>query len=283
MLDLAPIEPVDYLVLGHLTEDLTPTGTRLGGTVAYSALTARALGLRVGIVTAASETTSLAPLDGIRVVRVPSSRTTTFENIYTPQGRIQKLHQQASPIPFDAVPAVWRSTPIVHLGPVVHEIDPAMASGFSASVLGLTPQGWMRMWDDEGHVSAQKWDSASLLGPLAGAVAISREDVLSDEEVIEDLAHHTRVLAVTEGPAGSVLYWNGDRRRFRAPETREIDGTGAGDIYAAALFFRLYTTRDPWEAARFATRLASHSVGRVGLEGIPTRSEIDDSMMEVLS
>ena len=282
MLHLVPLEPVDYLVLGHLTEDLVPGGKRLGGTVAYSALTARALGLRVGIVTSASESTPLAALDGIPVVRTPSPQTTTFENIYTPQGRIQKLHHQAAPLSLDAVPAAWRTAPIVHLGPVVHEIDPAMASGFSASVLGVTPQGWMRQWDEAGHVSAQKWASADVVGPLAGAVAISREDVLGDEETIESLAHQTRILAVTEGPAGSVLYWNGDRRRFRAPQTNEVDGTGAGDIYAAALFFRLYTTRDPWEAARFATRLASYSVGRVGLDGIPTRAEIDESMMEVI-
>ncbi len=283
MPDLVPLEPVDYLVLGHLTEDLTPTGRRLGGTVAYSALTARALGLQVGIVTAASESTPLDSLDGISIVRVISPQSTTFENIYTPQGRVQKLHHRAAPVALESVPAAWRSAPIVHLGPVIHEIDPAMASGFSASVLGVTPQGWMRAWDEAGHVSAQRWDSAGVLGPLAGAVVISREDVLGDEEVIEALAHQTRILAVTEGPAGSVLYWNGDRRRFRAPETPEIDGTGAGDIYAAALFYRLYTTRDPWEAARFATRLASYSVGRVGLESIPTRREIDESMMEVLS
>jgi sugar/nucleoside kinase (ribokinase family) len=112
---------------------------------------------------------------------------------------------------------------------------------------------------------------------------ISREDVSGDEDVIETLAHHTRVLAVTEGPAGSVLYWNGDRRRFRAPEVVEVDGTGAGDIFAAALFFRLFPTRDPWEAARFATRLASYSVSRPGLDGIPTQSEIAETMTEVLS
>lgn len=282
MLDLVPIEPVDYLVVGHLTEDLTSHGTRLGGTAAFSALTARALGLRVGIVTAASEATSLAALDGIPVVRLLCPHTTTFENVQTPVGRVQTLHHQAVPIPFEAVPEIWRNAPIVHLGPVVHEIDPACAANFSATLLGLTPQGWMRAWDETGHVKPQHWDSAEILGPQAGAVIISREDVLGDEEVIEGLAHHTRVLAVTEGPAGSVLYWNGDRRRFRAPETAEVDGTGAGDIFAAAFFFRLYSTRDPWEAARFATRLASYSVSRVGLDGIPTHREIDECLMEVI-
>jgi len=41
-------------------------------------------------------------------------------------------------------------------------------------------------------------------------------------------------------------------------------------------------TRDPWEAARFATLIASRSVTRVGLAGIPTPQEIEEFLMEVL-
>ncbi|MGZ9224566.1 MAG: ribokinase, partial [Anaerolineales bacterium] len=58
--------------------------------------------------------------------------------------------------------------------------------------------------------------------------------------------------------------------------------TGAGDIFATAFFVRLFTTHDPWEAARFATLLASHTVRRVGLDGIPTAAEIQEAMTEVL-
>jgi sugar/nucleoside kinase (ribokinase family) len=61
-----------------------------------------------------------------------------------------------------------------------------------------------------------------------------------------------------------------------------VDATGAGDIFAAAFFIRLFKTRDPWEAARFATLIASRSVTRIGLNGIPTQSEIEACMMEVL-
>jgi sugar/nucleoside kinase (ribokinase family) len=121
-----------------------------------------------------------------------------------------------------------------------------------------------------------------MLLPQAGATAISREDVGGDDELIESMAHQTRVLAVTEGEAGVVLYWNGDRRRFRAPQINEVDSTGAGDIFAAAFFFRLFTTRDPWEAGRFATQLAARSVLRVGLNGIPTQKEINECLMEVI-
>jgi sugar/nucleoside kinase (ribokinase family) len=61
-----------------------------------------------------------------------------------------------------------------------------------------------------------------------------------------------------------------------------VDSTGAGDIFAAALFARLYATRDPWEAARFATQLAARSVTRIGLNGIPTLKEIEECLMEVI-
>jgi sugar/nucleoside kinase (ribokinase family) len=62
-----------------------------------------------------------------------------------------------------------------------------------------------------------------------------------------------------------------------------MDSTGAGDIFSAAFFVRLHSTRDPWEAARFATNLAAYSVTRPGLNGIPTQKEIENCRMEVLS
>jgi sugar/nucleoside kinase (ribokinase family) len=282
MHDVAPFQAVDYLVIGHITQDLTLEGSRMGGTAAFSALTARALGLRVGIVTSTDEQTSLKALDGIPIVSVPSGYPTTFENIYSAEeGRRQILHHQAAHIPFDLVPGAWRSTAIIHLGPVAQELDPELPADFSPSLLGVTPQGWLRTWEQDGRIIPCKWQNADSMLTQAGAVVISREDVGGDEEWIEAMAHQTRVLAVTEAAAGAVLYWNGDRRRFRAPQVEEVDATGAGDIFAASFFIRLQATRDPWEAARFATQLSAHSVTRAGLDGIPTRLEIEECLMEV--
>lgn len=282
MLNPVSPEPVDYLVIGHVAHDLTPQGPRLGGTVAYSALTARALGLRPGVLTAAGVETSLDALHGIPVILQDSPQSTTFENIYTSNGRVQYLRAQAARLGMDNVPRSWRHAAIIHLGPIASEVDPILPESFSPTVLGITPQGWMRQWDAEQRISSHAWTDAGPALAWAGAVVISREDVGGDDELIEHMSHQTRVLAVTEGAGGSVLYWNGDRRRFRAPEVPELDATGAGDIFAAAFFIRLYKTRDPWEAARFATLLASHSVTRIGLDGIPTSREIEESLMEVL-
>ena len=278
----AVLEPVDYLVIGHVAHDLTPEGPRLGGTVAYSALTARALGLRVGIVTASGPETSLEALNGIRIINVESPKSTTFENIYTEHGRLQYLRAQATRINFTNVPEAWQRASIIHLGPIANEMDVILPEGFSPALLGLTPQGWMRQWDSECRVSRTEWIDADSALVRAGAVVISREDVDGDDELIEHMAHQTPILAVTEDAAGAVLYWNGDRRRFRAPEVKEVDATGAGDVFAAAFFIRLFTTRDPWESTRFATLLASRSVTRAGLDGIPTPREIEECTLEVL-
>lgn len=282
MLELATLETVDYLLIGHVTVDITPSGPRLGGTASYSALAARSLGLRVGIVTASAPDAPLGELAGLPIVSAPSEYSTTFENIQTPEGRKQILHRRAAPLDYELVPAAWRAAPIVHLAPLAQEIPPGLARQIATSLVGLTPQGWLRAWDEAGHIHPCTWNNAEQVLPHIGAMVISREDVGGDEEQIEFFAHHVRILAVTEGAAGSVLYWHGDRRRFPAPKMREVDATGAGDIYASAFFFRMYTTRDPWEAARFATQFAAYSVTRPGLEGIPTQSEVQTCLMEIL-
>ncbi len=280
---MSDIRPVDYLLIGHVAVDLTPTGKQLGGTVSYSALTAKAMGLRVGIVTSAGEDAPLNLLDGIQIFNLPTEQSTIFENVKTEHGRKQTLHHQATSISFDDVPQIWRDAPIVHLAPIAQEVDPALANQFPSSWVGVTPQGWMRGWDENGSVFATAWENSQKVLGQVGGVVMSLEDINRDLELVELMAHHTRLLCLTEGDEGAVLHWHGDRRRYRPVKVDEVDATGAGDIFAAAFFVRLYQTKDPWEAARFATNLAAHSVTRVGLQGIPTHKEIEHCKMEVLS
>lgn len=282
MLQLAPFEPIDYLVIGHLTIDQTPAGPSLGGTAAYSALTARALGLRVGVLTAWSGEIPLDVLGSIPVVAAETEKATRFENRYSLEGRIQYIRQVATKIDFGLVPEPWRNTKIIHLGPVAQEMQSVLPAEFRPTLLGLTPQGWMRSWDRDGLIHPCAWPLAAQALPAAGATVFSVDDVAHDEEQIEWLAHQGRLVVVTEGAAGCRLFWNGDSRRFRAPLVDEVDATGAGDIFATAFFVRLAQTRDPWEAARFASNLAAYSVTRPGLAGVPTQSEINTCLMEVL-
>jgi sugar/nucleoside kinase (ribokinase family) len=276
------IESIDYLMIGHITLDKTPGGERLGGTTTFSSLMARALGLRVGIVTSWGMEISLGPLADIPIINLPAENSTTFENITSAEGRIQTLFQVANTIDLNLIPEEWLSASIVHLGPVAQEVEPAIVRHLSNPLVGVTPQGWLRTWDDNGTVVPTEWPEAAFVLSSVGAAVVSVEDLGFDESRIEEMATACRVLAVSEGSAGVRLFWNGDVRRFRPPTVTEIDTTGAGDIFATAFFFRLYTTRDPWEAARFATHLAAISVTRSGLNGIPTPEEVQACMAEVL-
>jgi sugar/nucleoside kinase (ribokinase family) len=278
----APIEPVDYLIIGHITQDLTPHGPMLGGTVSYASLTAKAMGLRVGIVTSSAPDLTLKELEGIPISSYPSEYTSTFENIYTPDGRIQYIHHRAATITANMVPETWRSAPIVHLGPVDQEIDHGLLRIFPHSIIGLTLQGWLRDWDKQGKIHLSDWPESSFVLQNAHIAVLSLEDVEGDERRIEEMLSSMHILVVTEGKAGARVYWNGDMRRFSPPQVYKGDATGAGDIFAAAFFTRYYQTRDPWEAAHFATLVAACSVTRPGLLGIPTRDEIEQDLTEVI-
>lgn len=282
MMQITTLAPIDYLVIGHITVDITQNGLRLGGTGAYAAMTAHALGLKVGIVTSRGSEVPLGPLGALPVINFPVDQSTTFENMYRNGIRLQKIHAVADNLDFHNIPDPWRSAKIVHLGPVAQEVAPAIVRNFPDSLIGVTPQGWLRSWDADGQIIATEWPESGFVLGHAGAAVISIEDVDGDEERIEEMAVACPVLAVTEAMEGARLYWHGDVRRFRPPEVEEIDPTGAGDIFAAAFFARLFTTRDPWEAARFATQLSAISVARPGLAGVPTTEEVNECIVEVL-
>ena len=78
---------VDYLIIGHVSEDLTADGPTIGGTATYSSLTAQALGKRVAIVTSAGPDLDLHPLSEVSIHMVPSQDSTTFSNEYPSEGR----------------------------------------------------------------------------------------------------------------------------------------------------------------------------------------------------
>ena len=190
MLELPSHQPVDYLIVGHVAVDITPIGVQLGGTVSYSALTARALGLRVGIVTSSAADAPLQALGGIQMVNIPAEQSTTFENIKTESGRRQILHHQAMPILLEHIPQVWRTASIIHLAPIAGELDPSLAEQLSGKFLGITPQGWMRTWDENGQVAACVWEN--------GEQALGRSDGASDPRPVFDRRR---------GGRGLILEW----------------------------------------------------------------------------
>lgn len=272
----------DFLVIGHVAKDLTNGGYRLGGTALYSALTARNLGRSVGMITCASSDVHLSQLlEDVEVVCLPSAVTTTFRNVYQQGRRRQYVHAVADRIDAESVPSRWREAPVVHLGPIAGEFDADLMSVFPSSFVGLTPQGWLRQWDEQGRVSPCRWMESRDSLSRADAVIVSQEDLQGEAGALHSQLGLSRLAVVTEGPKGATLHLHGKRYHYPAVESKSVDPTGAGDVFAAAFLVRLAETDDPHKAVRFATAAASISVTRVGIPSAPGRAEIEDVMRSV--
>lgn len=269
-------KPIDYLLIGHITSDLQPDGSRkLGGTASFSGLTAHQLGHRVGLLTSYGDDAEISALSPLQLYNAIPGQTTCFRNISTPQGRRQYCYQQGSRLNFADVPSAWRKSAIVHLGPVVNEIDPDLFDGFADSMLCATPQGMLRSIAGDGSVTFRDLADKERLLPQTQAVVLSFEDLQGDQHLVDEYARLCQLLVITENKDGARVYRNGEVRSFSAPGKNLVEDTGAGDIFAACFFHRLFKTRDPWEAARFAIELSSNSVTRRYLDSVPRQEEIE--------
>ena len=272
----------DFLVIGHVTKDLQEDGYTIGGTVTFASLTARNLGQRTAVVTRASPGLSLNPLyQGVEVLSLASPVTSTFQNLYSTNGtRTQYLRAVADPIKAEDIPPAWREARIVLLGPLTNELEGGIAKVFPNSLIGVTPQGWMRRWDGDGRVFPKPWEGAAEVLDYARVVVFSENDVQKDESVIQAYAHLADILVVTHGPGGATVYHRGEAHRLPAFETIEVDPTGAGDVFAAAYLIELERSGDPYAAAHFANCVASFSVEKPGIEGIPTLQEVEQRLAQ---
>jgi hypothetical protein len=271
----------DYLLLGHFTRDVLPDGTTVpGGTSLYAALTAHRLGQHVGVISAQAELPAGWP-DDITTVFHPSPTPPTFENRYTPQGRQQTLHTASAPITVAAIPMEWRDAPVVHLGPVLGETPQELVHAFPHALLGVTPQGWMRTWNEPlpGPVVYRPWRPAPPVLERIDALVLSIEDIHGDEALALSYAKHCRLVVVTRSAKGATLFLHGEPHHISAFDAVEHDPTGAGDVFAAALFARLHETGDALGSAYFAAYVAALSVEGAGISRIPTRDEIEQGLV----
>jgi hypothetical protein len=269
------------LVVGHLVQDLVPGGWRLGGTAAYAGVTAARLGVETIVLTAAA--IEMPTLPGLTLHRVPSPVTTRFRNEYDASGhRRQQVLARAPVIGPPDVPDHLREAEMVLLGPVAGDVDPALAALFPRSLLGACLQGWLRQVDERGLVRPlppDRWGADAVLD-RADALFLSDEDLDPAESpsVLERWAERVSIVAFTRGERGAEVCHRGEWRHIDAFPARAVDPTGAGDVFAVAFLVRFYESADAWAAARFAAAAASLVIEKEGVDGAPSRSQVEERL-----
>jgi sugar/nucleoside kinase (ribokinase family) len=269
------------LSVGHVTFDRRSEGFVLGGSVTYASVTVARLGWKAGVLTSAGPDFDAArDLPQAETFVRPAGATTKFANIYDSSGnRRQVLLSRGDEIELSPLPDGWRDPDALLLSPLAGEITESLAPSFEASCVGAIGQGWLRAFDLEGNVSARDWPDPGRVLAGVHVLFLSQHDLPAGRSPRDFLAH-VPIVAVTRGWRGaSILSRDGEVEVSGLPR-REVDPTGAGDVFAAAFLVGYHETEDPEEAAVFACCAASCAVEGVGTSSLGDRAEIEARIAE---
>jgi len=258
----------DYLIVGHFAKDLKEHGSSLGGSPFYSGAITKKLGWRVKVLTSFGPDLDIKDkkeLKDFDIRCVPSSLSTTFQNVYKNGKRIQFLYQVSSLLSPKNLPKGWQKTSIVQLAPIAQEVKENMIYSFKRSLIGATLQGWLRKQNKNKEVSFSMWRNYKKFLPKINVAFLSREDIKNDMNLLKKLAKFSNILVLTEGKNGATVFHQGEIKHFAVKKVKEADPTGAGDVFAAAYLIKFYKTKNPWQAAEFANSVASSSLKDISL------------------
>jgi sugar/nucleoside kinase (ribokinase family) len=127
-------------------------------------------------------------------------------------------------------------------------------------------------------VRARAWPSAKGVLTRLQALFLSGADVRGQEAAVTEWVQHVPVAVVTAGARGALLYVNGDRYEVRPRRARQVDATGAGDVFAATWLVRYRASGDPWEAAEAAACAASLAVEGEGWAAVPDAATLEAAL-----
>jgi sugar/nucleoside kinase (ribokinase family) len=268
------------LVVGHATLDRVGGRTLPGGPAWYAAHALAGLGAEVRVLTAAGpdlaadafRATPPGTLDAL-VLRSPA--TTAFENVYGAAGRrTQRVHAAARPLDPAALPAAWRDADLLLLAPVLGEVD---AGGFAAAVraraVGLCVQGLVRAVLPGGAVVPRRLERGAAAPGRIDLAVLGEDEAAGQADLVPILAAAVPLVAFTRGAAGCDLLAGERTRRVGVHPATEVDPTGAGDVFAAAMLLALARGDSPADAARLGAAAASIVVEGLGGATLPRIAE----------
>lgn len=289
---------VEVVHVGSACRDVAPDdprGWRLGGGVTYAALTTARLGLRtaavVGLDAAAAGASELETLRdaGVDILPVDLAEGPIYHNVETPHGREQTVVARGVPVRPVPVPDSWRNAAAWSLVPVAGEVDDEWAAvpGEDALV-AVAWQGMLRRLVAGQRVERLPPSERAILR-RADLVGVSHLDVSPETSLgtLAGLLHVGARLLITQGGHGGLLVTTGEDRPAEVlrylptPAEREVDPTGAGDTFLAALLavmVRPSIAASPGHSLarslRFAAAAGALAVEGVGLAGVPDRTAV---------
>ena len=264
-------------MVGHVTRDEVDGGVRLGGAASYAALAAACLGYETALVTVAPpDDPLLEPLrraPRLNVHCVPSDVMTTFALDYAGERRQLWLRRRARALTPDDIPIEWRQPKVAYVGAVAGECDTAFVKSLRAQFYGAGVQGWLRGIADDGRVEPARLAEAPEVQapPVLDVAIVSEEDHPDAEGVVRGFLGSRGAAAVTRGARGAAVWTAQQRVDVPAAPAREVDPTGAGDVFGVVLTLELARGKSLADAGRAAAQAAARVVEGPGLGTLAPR------------
>ena len=155
-----------------------------------------------------------------------------------------------------------------------------VVSGANALVEPTSPGGavlcQLEVPDEVVRAAANGADFFALNAAPARPIDIE-PDLLIVNRLEHEVVSRGKLVAVTYGPEGAALFEHGvEIARARPPRVEAIDGTAAGDCFAAALVVSLLEGRDRGEALHRACAAGALAATKLGAQpSAPTRRQVD--------
>jgi sugar/nucleoside kinase (ribokinase family) len=281
-----------FLALGNIdrTKNITKFGEETvygGGT--YSAISALKLDYNAAVLTRGNEALHqwIKNLEkmGIEVFLEQDESTLEVINDHSSGKWIQKILSTAGKINFD----IDRKFDIIHANPLFKEIDQQVLSKArkKAKLLSLDIQGIMRN-ERNGIMFLKELEKREewLKGIDIVHVSDSESMYVTKETEPENICNDIqsagpKIVLYTLGAKGSFILGKHFHNIPSFP-VKEIDPTGAGDVYSATFDIIYLETGDERKAAFFASAAASFCVEDFGYKNIQSREKVEERSKELM-
>ena len=270
-----------------------------GGDTSNAAVAAARQGARVGYLTALGQDPFGDALMGLwaeegvdasEVRRRPDAPTGIYFVDPHPSGRRFSYFRKGSAaslygpedLPLDYI----AGASALHLSAITQAISPSMRAASFAAIDAARRAGTLVSYDT--NLRLALWPIEQARATIADTLALSdivfpSEDEaqviwgLGDADAVLDhvLAFGAGIVALKRGDRGAVVATPERRVEIPAAPATAVDSTGAGDSFAGGFLARYIETGDPFEAGRYAARVAAGTVSGYGaVAPIPRRADL---------
>ena len=281
------IKLFDFIAVGHFSIDriFLPSNelplTILGGSVAYSSLTAKCFDISVSVISkvgydfldgyVSSLEQENIDLSGITIVN--SAKTTSYELKYDDDISHRKLRllSKTPALTVKDIPESLKAK-IIHITPIANEVSYTVIKELRGRTpyLSIDPQGLVRTFNKSGITTYQEVDKRLLRffdiykSTLNEAKAITGlSDLASTIKEIHSLG--IKIVIITLGIDGVLISFNQTVHHIPSLEPKKVvDPTGAGDVFAGAFLAEYLRNFDPLWCGCVGSAAASLSVETSG-------------------